>query len=98
MAKNGQKWPKIEFEAYGKNRGVVIAWSCSLSVYIIVAAPCDNSFVNKSGGGITNGEKWQKIEFSGKCRENGVVIACSSFLFPDLIATAPSNDFFVNKS
>ena len=96
--KNGQKWPKIEFSGQWRENGVVIAWSSFFSIDIIATAPCDNSFVNKSGGGITNGEKWPKIEFSGKCRENGVVIACSSFLFPDLIATAPSNDFFVNKS
>ena len=32
--------------------GAVNAWSCSLSVDIIAMAPSDNSFVNKSGGGI----------------------------------------------
>ena len=98
---NGEKWPKcpkIQFSGKRRENGVVIAWSSFFSIDIIATAPCDNSFVNKSGGGITNGEKWPKIEFLGKCRENGVVIACSSFLFPDFVATAPSGSILVNKS
>ena len=89
-------------------KGVVIAWSSSLSVDIIVIAPNDIILVNKSGGGIKGlpmcRDKWWKmakclkIQFSGKRRENGVVIAWSSFFFTDIIATAPSEKFLDNTS
>ena len=52
MVKNGQKWLKIEFSGKWQENLVVIAWSSFLSIDIITTAPFDNSFVNKSGGGI----------------------------------------------
>ena len=52
MVKNGHKCPKIQFSGNWWENRVVIAWSSSLSVNIIVIAPSDNILVNKSGGGI----------------------------------------------
>ena len=83
---------------------MVIAWSSFLYTDIIATAPTDNSYVNKSGGGIKelpimmkNGQIRPKIEFSGKWQENGVVIAWSSFLTIDIIKTAPFDNIFANK-
>ena len=65
MAKNGQKWPKIEISGEWWENGVVIAWSSFLFADIIATAPSDNSFVNKSGSGMkglpSSRHKWCKI-------------------------------------
>ena len=62
MVKNDQK---LKFSGKWQKKGVVIAWSCSLSLDIIATAPSDNSFVNKSRGWIKGGplsrNKWWKM-------------------------------------
>ena len=55
MAKNDQ----IQFSDKWRENRVVIVWNNSLSVDIIAAAPSDNGFVDKSGGGIKKSPmKW----------------------------------------
>ena len=62
MAKNDQK---LNFQVSDGGMERVIVWSSSLSIDIIATAPSDNSFVNKSGGGIKGSPmsrlKWWKM-------------------------------------
>ena len=64
---NGENLPKIEFLGKWQENCEVTAWSSFLFIDIITTQPCDNSYVNKSRGGIKgsplsrqNGKNWPK--------------------------------------
>ena len=58
MAKNDKK---KQFSGKWQENGVVKDWSSSLPVDIILSAPADNIFVNKSGDGIKGSRlHWHK--------------------------------------